>query len=154
MISLMLRAGLMVFGAAVAACETVESTALEKSALDVELKNETSSGVTLPLGCPTLTVTLPAGRTSVTVSYEEPKTNVKGVPLADLAYTTVYVSAPKASTRAIRVWTNDPHGGAPVTIKDIPASGQEVGVCVTATNWARQESGPATPPAVTQTGKK
>ena len=42
------------------------------------------------------------------------------------------------SFQAIRIWTNDPHGGALVTIHNVPAPAQELGLCVTATNWARQ----------------
>lgn len=153
MIGTALRAGLSMIGLTLAACETTGSIALEKSALDPELKNETSSGVTLPSGCPTVTMNLPAGKSDLVVSYREPSTTQKGTPLADLAYTTIYLSMAKTPPRAVRVWTNDPHGGAPVTVKDIPVSGQEVGICVTATNWARQESGPAVSPTVTQAGK-
>jgi hypothetical protein len=147
------RAVLFIFGFTLAACETTGPTALEKSALDSELKNETLSGSTWPSGCPTVTMNLPAGKSDITVSYQEPATTQNGTPLADLAYTTIYVSTAKTAPRAIRVWTNNPHGGAPVTVKDIPVSSQEVGICVTATNWARQESGPAASPTVTQTGK-
>jgi hypothetical protein len=76
------------------------------------------------------------------VSYQEPTTNQKGTPLNDLAYTTIYLSSPKGPAQAIRVWTNDAHGGALVIIRDIPAPTQEIGVCVTATNRDRKESGP------------
>jgi hypothetical protein len=144
------RGMFIVMGLTMTACETVESTALEKQALSDELKKETAVGVALPSGCPNLTLSLPAGKSSVTVSYQEPTNNLAGAPLTDLAYTTIYLSSPKAQTRAIRVWTNDAHGGAPVTVSDIPVSTQEVGLCVTATNWARKESGPAilAPPPV------
>ena len=81
----------------------------------------------------------------MTVSYQEPTVNESGVPLKDLAYTTIYVSAPEAQTKSIRVWTNDPHGGARSTISDIPAPAQGLGLCVTATNWAREESSPSPP---------
>jgi hypothetical protein len=47
--------------------------------------------------------------------------------------------------QAIRVWTNDAHGGAFVTIRDIPVPAQELKLCVTATNWDRKESRPTVP---------
>ena len=118
---------------------------LEKNAQSDELRKETTVGVPLPPGCPTHTRALPAGQTHLTVSYQEPTVNEHNVPLKDLAYTTIYVSAPHSSAQAIRIWTNDPHGGALVTIHNVPAPAQELGLCVTATNWARQESVPAPP---------
>jgi hypothetical protein len=133
-------------GMALTACETVSSRVLEKNAQGDELRKETTVSVSLPPGCPTLTTSLPEGKTSVTISYQEPTTNQNGVPLKELAYTTIYLSAPKAQTKFIRVWTNDAHGGALVTIRDIPVPAQGLGLCVTATNWARQESPPAPPP--------
>ena len=129
---------------ALAACETGQML-LEKNAQGDELRNETTVGVPLPPGCPTLTTSLPAGKTTLTVSYQEPTTNQNGALLTDLAYTTVYLSSPKAQTKAIRIWTNDAHGGALAVIRDIPVSAQELGLCVTATNWARNESPPAPP---------
>ncbi len=152
-VSVARRVGVFIFGLTVVACESAGPTVIEKSALDSDLKNETVSGGALPSGCPTVTMNLPAGKSDITVSYQEPATTQKGTPLADLAYTTIYVSIPKTMPRAIRVWTNNPRGGAPITVKDIAVSGREVGICVTATNWARQESGPAVSPTVIQTGK-
>jgi hypothetical protein len=55
------------------------------------------------------------------------------------------VSSAKGPAQVIHVWTNDAHGGALVTIHDVPVPAQEVGICVTATNWARKESLPALP---------
>jgi len=131
-------------GLSFSACETMQSNALDKSALSQELRKETMSDVPLPSGCPTLTTSLPAGQTSVTVSYREPATDQTGAPLADLAYTTIYLSGRQTKTKAFRIWTNDAHGGALVTIRDIPVVDQEFGLCVTATNWARKESPPGT----------
>jgi hypothetical protein len=127
---------------ALTACETGQLL-LEKNAQGDELRKETTVGVPLPPSCPTLTTSLPAGKTTVTVSYQEPTTSQNGAPLTDLAYTTIYLSWPKAQTKAIRMWTNDAHGGALVTIRDIPVPAQELGLCVTATNWDRKELGPA-----------
>jgi hypothetical protein len=138
---LLLAAGMALMG-----CETVSSRVLEKNAQGDELRKETAVSVSLPLGCPTLTTSLPPGKSYVTVSYQEPTTNQNGIPLKELAYTTIYLSAPEAQTKFIRVWTNDAHGGAQVTISDIPVPAQGLGLCVTATNWARQESPPAPPP--------
>ena len=118
---------------------------LEKNAQSEELRKETTEGVPPPPGCPTYTRGFPAGQTHLTVSYQEPTTDENNVPLKDLAYTTIYVSAPHSTAQAIRVWTNDPHGGALVTIHDILAPAQKVEFCVTATNWARKESAPALP---------
>jgi hypothetical protein len=129
---------------ALAACETGQRL-LQKNAQGEELRKETTVEVPLPPGCPTLTTSLPSGKATLTVSYQEPTTNQNGAPLTDLGYTTIYLSSPKAQTKALRIWTNDAHGGALVTISDIPIPAQELGLCVTATNWARKESPPALP---------
>jgi hypothetical protein len=136
---------LVAAGLTLAACETTFSKVLEKNAQGDELRKETMVGVPLPPGCPTLTITLPAEKTSVAVYYQEPTTTQAGSPLANLAYTTLYLSWPNAQPKAIRIWTNDAHGGALVTVRDIPVVAQELGLCVTATNWRRQESPPALP---------
>ena len=131
---------------ALAGCQTGRAL-LEKNAQSDELRKETTPVAALPLGCPTHTVSLTAGQTSLTVSYQEPIVDEKNVALKDLAYTTIYVNAPHSPAQAIRVWTNNPQGGAPVRVLNVlaPAQAQEVGLCVTATNWARQESEPAPP---------
>ncbi len=126
-------------------CETTEIAKIEKSASADELRKETTAGVTPPTSCPTLSLALPAGQSQISVSYQEPQFAGDGRPITDLAYTTIYVLEPKRPARAIRVWTNDSRGGGQVEITDISVSGQEVGLCVTATNWARQESAPAQP---------
>ena len=129
---------------ALAGCQTGQAL-LGKNAQSDELRKETTVGVPLPPGCPTHTRALPAGQTHLTVSYQEPNVDEHNVPLKDLAYTTIYVSAPHRTAQAIRVWTNDPHGGALVTIHNVLAPDQKTELCVTATNWARQESEPAPP---------
>jgi hypothetical protein len=129
---------------ALTACETGQML-LEKNARGDELQKETTTGVPLPHGCPTLNASLPSGQSSLAVSYQEPTTSQAGGPLDNLAYTTIYLSWPKAQTIAIRIWTNNAHGGALVTIRDIPIYARELGLCATATNWARQESPPALP---------
>lgn len=136
-------AGLLagVIGLSSAGCET-DHLLLQKSALSTELRKETTKGVPLPAGCPTLIKSLPPAQTSLTVSYLEPTKSQNGAVLTDLAYTTIYLSSKDLPTTAIRVWTNDPHGGAQVTISDIPIATPEIGLCVTATNWARKESSP------------
>ena len=139
----------LIAGLGLAGCETdVMSNVIDKSAKGDELRRETTVSAALPAGCPTVTTTLPPGKTSVTVSYREPTTNQTGAALDSLAFTTIYVSSATEQPRAIRVWTNDPHGGALVTIRDVPVQSQEVGLCVTATNWARKESAPAPPPGM------
>lgn len=120
-------------------CET-EQLSLQKSAMTTELRKETRTGMTLPAGCPALTKSFPATQTSLTVSYLEPTKNQNGALLTDLAYTTIYLSAKGSPTTAIRIWTNDARGGAQVTISDIPVTASEIGLCVTATNWAGKES--------------
>lgn len=127
---------------ALAGCQTGQAP-LGRNAQSDELRKETTVGVPLPPGCPTHTVSLTAGQTYLTVSYQEPTEDKNGVRLKELAYTTIYVNAPHSPAQAIRVWTNNPQGGAPVTVLKVPAPAQEVGLCVTATNWARQESAPA-----------
>jgi hypothetical protein len=129
---------------ALAGCGTGQAL-LGKNAQSDDFRKETTVGVPLPPGCPTHTRALPAGQTHLTVSYQEPNVDEDNVPLKDLAYTTIYVSAPHSSAQAIRVWTNDPHGGAHITIHNVLAPAQEVGLCVTATDWARNESVPAPP---------
>ena len=118
---------------------------LEKNAQSEELRNETTVGVPLPPSCPTHTMLLPAGQTHLTVTYQEPNVDENNVPLKELAYTTIYLSAPHSTTQAIRIWTNHPHGGALVTIHKVLPPAREFKSCVTATNWARQESEPAPP---------
>ena len=129
---------------ALAGCGTGQAL-LGKNAQSDELRKETTVGVPLPPGCPTHTRALSTGQTHLTVSYQEPNVDENNIPLKDLAYTTIYVSAPHRTAQAIRIWTDDPHGGALVTIHNVPAPAQELGLCVTATNWARQESVPAPP---------
>ncbi len=109
------------------------------------LRKDTLVDVPFPPGCPTHTMSLPAGQTLLTVSYQEPSTREDKVPLKDLDYTTIYLRTPKGTTQAIRVWTNDPNGGARVTIPDIPVPGQELELCLTATNWGGKESVPVPP---------
>jgi hypothetical protein len=135
---------LLIAPMALAGCETGRAL-LEKNAQSEELRKETTVGVPLPPGCPTHTRALPAGQIHLTVSYQEPTVDENNVPLKDLAYTTIYVSALHSAAQAIRIWTNDPHGGARVTIHNVPAPAQEVGLCLTATDWARNESAPALP---------
>ena len=131
------------------ACETMDvgagSKRLDKNALSEELKKETYTGVSIPPDCSTLTTSLPPGKASVTVSYQEPTTNQKGIRLTELAYTTIYTSSSDGQTQAIHIWTNDAHGGAFVTVHNIPVTTQKLGFCVTATNWSRKESPPALP---------
>ena len=135
---------LLVAPMALAGCETGRAL-LEKNAQSEELRKETTVGVPLPPGCATHTRARSAGHTPLTVSYQEPTEDKNGVRLKELAYTTIYVSALHSAAQAIRIWTNDPHGGARVTIHNVPAPAQELKLCVTATNWARQESLPAPP---------
>lgn len=146
MITQVTKALVLAAGLALAGCETVELNVIEKNAQGDELRKETVAGVALPAGCPTFTKILPPGKSSVTVSYREPTTNQDGAPLTSLAYTTIYLTSAKEQPKAIRVWTNDPHGGAAVTIHDLPVPAQEIGLCVTATNWARKESAPSAHP--------
>lgn len=135
---------LVALGLLSAACEVFDSNVLVKNASSEELKKETTLDPVLPSGCPTLTMSLPEGKQKMIVSYREPTQDQNGMALTTLAYTTIYVTGPQAKTTAFRIWTNDPHGGAQVTIRDIPVSDREAGVCVTATNWARKESGAGT----------
>lgn len=127
------------------ACETSSSKIVERSAQSEDLRKETMVGVALPAGCPTITTPPQSGKSVITVSYLEPTTDHKGNRLGALAYTTIYVSSPDAQAIAIRVYTKDARGGASVTVRDIPipTPGQEVGICVTATDWANNESSPA-----------
>ncbi|ULA65765.1 MAG: conserved exported protein of unknown function [Nitrospira sp.] len=127
---------------ALAGCET-DQALLQKSAQEQDLRNETTVGTHLPPGCPTQTASFPAGQPTFTASYQEPAVDQKGAPLTDLAFTTIYISAAETPTTAMRVWTNDAHGGASVTVHDIPLPARNIGLCVTATNWSRKESGPA-----------
>jgi len=128
-----------------AACQNSRSKILEKSARSEELRKETRVGVALPSGCPTMTTNTQPDKSTITVSYLEPTTDHKGSSLDSLTYTTIYLSSPSAQVMAIRIHTEDNRGGAYVTIRDIPIPipGQEVGICVTATDWANKESSPA-----------
>lgn len=133
----------IILGLLLTGCESLHARDLDKSALSDELRNHTDTIAKPPPGCPILTLALPEGQSTITVFYQEPTTNQNGLPLTELAFTTIYITSPKSETKAIRVWTNDPHGGAPVTVHDIAAPTQNVGICVTATNWGRKESVPA-----------
>ncbi|HKO32040.1 MAG TPA: hypothetical protein VJU54_12940 [Nitrospiraceae bacterium] len=127
------------------ACETVQTArVLEKDAQSDEVRKETLSGVPLPPGCSQTSLTKPTGKKDLTISYQEPTTDEKGAPLNELAYTTVYLSSGEDSAQAIRVWTNDPHGGAKVTIHHVVPPAEKFSLCVTATNWSRVESPPQT----------
>ena len=136
---------LLLAGFALGACGTGRTggpRVLVKDAQGDELRKETTLGATMPPGCATSTTSIPAGKKSLTVSYQEPTTDHSGPPL-QLLFTTVYLSSPGGQAQAIRVWTNDARGGAMVTIKNIAPPAQEFALCVTATNWAWQESPPA-----------
>ena len=133
---------LLVAGLTLAACATGGPKGLVKDAQGDELRKETTLGVTLPPGCPPITTSIPAEKKKLTVSYQEPTLDHGGI---FLAFTTIYLSSPRGQAQAIRVWTNDAHGGAIVTIKNIAVPAQEFALCVTATNWAGQESPPALP---------
>src|SRR5262245_2250505 len=146
-----MRGFLLAAGLALAGCTELSSmtnpSGIDKKA--AELKEETTTvGVVLPEGCLASKPTLSAGQATVTVSYREPNTNERGEPLRELAFTTIYFTTDKTKPTAIRVWTNDPHGGSPVTIRDIPVPGSTFSLCVTAWNWGRKESLPAMVPAV------
>lgn len=142
-------ARLLVFAAGVStiACvpQAVVPNVLVLDAQGEELRKETVIGASLPPGCPTLTHTILPGKSSFRASYTEPTHRTDGTPLNDLAYTTLYVSSANLPTRAIRIWARDANGGKSVIIEDIPTLdlGTEIGLCVTATNWANQESLPA-----------
>jgi len=133
-----------------AGCQTLDSNVIEKNVSSEELRKETTLDPVLPSGCPSVTMSLPEGRNKMAVSYREPTQDQNGVPLTTLAFTTLYVSSAPSKTAAFRIWTNDARGGALVTVRDVPVADREAGICVTATNWARKESGPAA--AAPQTG--
>jgi len=128
------------------ACQTLETglsaRVLEKDAQGDELRRETTLGVALPPGCSAISLSKPTERKDITVSYQEPTTDEKGVHLKELAFTTIYLSSGEGSSQAIRVWTNDPQGGAKVTIHHVVPPADNFALCVTATNWARNESTP------------
>jgi hypothetical protein len=134
---------LLLAGFLLAACQP-SLPVLQKNAQGDELQKETTIGVTLPPGCPKATTFSPLGKRALTVSYREPTAYENGAPLKDLAFTTIYLTSPESPTQAIRVWTNDSHGGAMVTINNVVPPDDKFGICVTASNWARMESSPAT----------
>jgi hypothetical protein len=137
---------LVALGLLSAGCETLDSRVLDKSASSDDLKKETTLDPALPSGCPSLTMSIPEGKNKMSVSYREPTHDQNGAPLTTLAFTTVYVSGAQSKPTAFRIWTNDAHGGALVTVREIPVPDRETGICVTATNWARKESQPAAAP--------
>ena len=126
--------------------QTVSALVLEKDAQSDELRKETTLGVPLPSGCSQIILSHPAMKKDLTVSYQEPTVDEKGVLLKELAFTTIYLSSAEGSGQAIRVWTNDAHGGAKVTIHHVVPPADKFALCVTATNWAGIESSPTTRP--------
>ena len=118
---------------------------LATSASGEKLRSKTTVGATLPAGCPAVTASVPAGQNGLTITYREPSTNATGSPLTNLLLTSIYIGVPNGQTHAIRIWTNDPRGGAIVTVRNVLPSAPEVRLCVTATNLAGQESPPAPP---------
>ena len=127
------------------ACQSIPTArVLEKDAQSDEVRKETLSGVPLPPGCSQMSLSKPTGKKDLTISYQEPTTDEKGAPLNELAFTTVYLSSGEDSVQAIRVWTNDPQGGAKVTIHHVVPPADKFSVCVTATNWSSVESPPQT----------
>ena len=139
--TLLARWSLLVAGLILAACENGPRI-IDKNAQSDEIRKETTVGVVLPPGCPTLTASVPAGKKVFTISYQEPKTDQSGVPLTDLSYTTIYLSSSQGQTQSIRIWTTDPRGGAIVTVHNIAPPAQQFGICATATNLAKKESSP------------
>ena len=129
---------LFVASIAVAACSTVP--VITKSAQSDELQKETTVGVALPADCPMLAHALPAGRSTFNVHYQEPATDQYGKVIANLAYTTIYLKPPNGQTKAIRILSPNPHGGALVTVRDIPIPSSEIELCITATNLYGKES--------------
>ena len=135
----------LAIGLTLAACGTVFPNVLEKNAVSSELQNETTPNKPFPSGCPNVTKSIPEGKTNVTVCYQEPTTDQNGARLTDLGFTTIYLRLSNGQTKAIRVWTNDAHGGARVKISNISVTPGNLEVCVTATDWARNESPPGSP---------
>jgi hypothetical protein len=137
-------------GLILTACQAVQGHVLEKNADENELQKETTVGVAIPSGCQTIAVSVPQNKKSISVSYQEPTMNQDGTPMQKLAYTTIYVSSANSPTKAIRVWTNNAHGGALVKINNIAVPDGEVKLCFTYSNWDRKETLPASPAMAVQ----
>jgi hypothetical protein len=137
----------------IAACSTSpptrptvsENAELIEFLINEELKRRSEAkeailvDVPFPSDCRSKVKAFPPGKTTFNVGYVEPKTNQNGKN-PNLAYTTVYLRSPNGITRAIRVPSDDPNGGAKVYVKGIPVSGSELELCVTATNQYGKES--------------
>lgn len=87
-------------------------------------------------------------KSTITVAYTEPTTGTDGKPLTNLAYTTIYYNAGDGPVIAKVVPASQKTGGGAVSqVITIPLpkqTGQDVSVCVTATDTDERE-GPATP---------
>jgi hypothetical protein len=132
----------LVIATTVAACSTTENqrpVKITKQAQSDEVRSATLVGVAFPPDCKSIPRTFPAGKTTFNVSYREPGSDQNGKS-AKLAYTTIYLRSPNGLTRAIRIQSKDPEGGAYVQVLDIPLSGSELELCVTATNLFGKES--------------
>ncbi len=138
---LLVRWVLCATGLLLAACSTGPRL-IEKDAQSDEIRKATTLSATLPAGCPTLRATIPAGNKDVTVSYDEPTTIESGIPLTDLAYTTVYLSTSDGRVQSIKILTVNPRGGAHVKLTHVVTPAGEFGLCATATNRYSKESSP------------
>lgn len=134
---------LFVGGIAVAACDTAPG--IIKSAQSDEVRKETMVGVELPPDCLKIAETFPAGQATFDLHYREPATTQDGKVMDNLAYTTIYLRSSNGQTKAIRIPSKDSHGGASLTVRDIPVSSSEIVLCITATNYYGKESPPGFP---------
>jgi len=87
-------------------------------------------------------------QSTITIAYTEPTTGTDGKPLTNLAHTTIYYNAGDGPVIAKVVPASQKTGGGAVSqVITIPLprqTGQDVSVCVTATDTDERE-GPATP---------
>ena len=121
-----------------AACSTTPHT-ITKNAQSDEVRKGILIGIDLPSDCKSVTKVFPPGKTTFDVRYREPEHNQNGKP-ANLAYTTIYMKSSNGMTKAIKIPSKDPDGGASVQVLDIPVPGSEIELCVTATNVYGKES--------------
>lgn len=79
----------------------------------------------------------------LTITYDEPTTNVDGTPLADMAYSTIYITSPAGTHKAPVIAAVDVHGGkhiqTPIQVNAPENTSTSIKMAVSATDLSGNE---------------